>query len=183
MGTLRFIANTSLDGRTADADGSFDFMAPSVEIHQALNDLDRETRVALLGRRMYEVMRYWADPEPDLPPVAADYASIWQGYDKVVFSRTLADVGTDRTRLEREFDPEAVRRLVDATDGVVTVSGPELAAHAFRAGLVDEVHLFVRPVVVGGGPRALPDGVRQDLRLRHAEAFEDGVLHLAYGRP
>lgn len=147
-----------------------------------MNDLDRAMGTHLYGRRMYEVMQYWetAGQDPDDHPVARDYAAIWRAADKVVYSRTLDAVTTRRTRLERSFEPEAVRALVESADKDVSVGGPGLASEAFRAGLVDEVLLFAHPVLVGGGTRALPDGVRADLELLDERRFSGGVVHTRY---
>lgn len=173
---------TSLDGYVADADGSFDWAMPPEDLHQYMNDLNRETGTQLLGRRMYEVMQYWetAGQDADDSPIERDFAAGWRAADKVVYSRTLDAVSTSRTRLERSFEPEAVRALVADADRDVAVSGPGLASAAFRAGLVDEILLFVHPVLVGGGTRALPDGVRLDLELVDQRQFSGGVLHTRY---
>lgn len=171
---LAYSAITSLDGYVADADGRFDWSAPDEEVHAFVNDLERPTGTWLLGRRMYEVLAVWEtidDPEP----VMRDFAQIWRAADKVVYSRTLAEPSTARTRIERKFDPEAVRRM----DGELSIGGPELAAHAIRAGLVDELRLFVSPVVVGGGTPALPD-VRWDLELVEERRFGNGVVYVRY---
>jgi dihydrofolate reductase len=172
---LVYSALASLDGYVADADGRFEWAAPDAEVHAFVNDLERGVGTMLLGRRMYEVLAVWEtldEPEPEM----RDFAEIWRAADKVVYSRTLEEVSTARTRIEREFDPEAVRRL----DGVVSIGGPELAAHAFRAGLVDEIHLFLSPILVGGGTAALPDGVRRELELVEERRFGNGVVFLRY---
>ena len=172
---LIYSALASLDGYVADADGRFEWAAPDREVHAFVNDLERGVGTMLLGRRMYEVLAVWEtmdDPEPEM----RDFAQIWRAADKVVYSRTLEDVSTARTRIEREFDPEAIRR----TEGVVSIGGPELAGHAFRAGLVDELQLLLSPVLVGGGTAALPDGVRRDLELIEQRRFGNGVVFLRY---
>jgi dihydrofolate reductase len=172
---LVYSALASLDGYVADADGRFEWAAPDAEVHAFVNDLERGVGTMLLGRRMYEVLAVWEtldEPEPEM----RDFAEIWRAADKVVYSRTLEEVSTARTRIEREFDPEAVRRL----DGVVSIGGPELAAHAFRAGLVDEIHLFLSPILVGGGTAALPDGVRRELELVEERRFGNGFVFLRY---
>ena len=158
MAKLIYTAITSLDGYIEDDEGRFDWATPDAEVHAFVNDLERSVGTHLYGRRMYETMAVWqtVGDEPGLSAAEADYAGLWRGLDKVVYSRTLDAVSTPRTRLEREFDPEAVRRMKEAVDGDIGVSGPGLAQHAFRAGLVDEVHLFVSPVVVGGGKPGLP---------------------------
>jgi dihydrofolate reductase len=152
---------------------------PSDEVHAFVNDLERGVGTYLYGRRMYEVMRYWETAPAD-GPIARDYADVWRAADKVVYSTTLPEVTTARTRLERAFDPADVRRMVDESERDVSVGGPTLAAHALRAGLVGEVRLFLSPVVVGGGTRALPDGVRLDLRLLDERRFANGVVYLRY---
>lgn len=172
----------SLDGYVADENGNFDWAAPDEEVHQFVNDLERPVGTYLLGRRMYETLLYWEDP-PGLeqePSVIQDFAAIWRGADKVVYSRTLEKVSSARTRIVREFDPEAVRRMKASAQRDITVGGPHLAAEAMRAGLVDELHLIVVPVVVGGGNRALPDGVRLDLELVDEGRFGGGAVHLLY---
>jgi dihydrofolate reductase len=176
---LIYSAITSLDGYVNDEGGGFDWAMPSAEEHAFVNDLERGVRTYLYGRRMYEVMRYWENPPPESSAIERDYAAIWQAADKVVYSTTLEEVTTTRTRLQRTFDPDDVRALLDAGD--LSVGGPGLAASAFRAGLLDEVHLFLHPVLVGGGTRALPDGVRLDLVLLDEDRFRDGVVHLHYG--
>ncbi|WP_315095410.1 dihydrofolate reductase family protein [uncultured Cellulomonas sp.] len=182
MARLVTLAITSLDGYVADADGGFDWAAPAEDLHQYVNDLDRQIGTHLYGRRMYEVMQYWetAGQGADEPAVERDYAAVWQATDKVVYSRTLDAVTTRRTRLERSFEPDAVRALVASADRDVSVGGPGLASVAFRAGLVDEILLFAHPVVVGGGIRALPDGVRADLDLVDERTFSGGVRHARY---
>jgi dihydrofolate reductase len=175
MGRLIYSAIASLDGYINDADGNFDWAAPDHEVHAFVNDLERPVGTYLYGRRMYETMAAWEtmdDPEP----VMRDYAQIWRAADKVVYSRSLGAVSTERTRLEREFDPEAVRALKAERD--VSVGGAELAAAALRAGLVDDIHLYLNPIVVGGGTRALPDGVRIELELLAERRFGNGVVHV-----
>jgi dihydrofolate reductase len=176
---LVYSAIASLDGYVVDADGSFDWAAPDEEVHAFVNDLERPIGTYLYGRRMYEVMRFWETaPTRAAPDMAADFAELWQAADKVVYSTSLAAVSTARTRLERSFDADAVRKLVAAADRDVTVGGPTLAAAALGAGLVDELHLFLVPTVVGGGTRALPDDVRLDLELVDEHRFASGVVHL-----
>jgi dihydrofolate reductase len=172
---LVYSAIASLDGYVADADGRFEWSAPDEEVHAFVNDLERPVGTFLLGRRMYEVLSPW-DTMDDPAPVMRDFAQIWRAADKVVYSRTLGEPSTARTRIEREFDPEAVRRM----EGELSIGGPELAGQAIRAGLVDELHLFLSPVVVGGGTAALPDGVRWDLELVEERRFGNGVVFLRY---
>jgi dihydrofolate reductase len=185
MGRLIYGAIASLDGYVEDADGRFDWAAPDAEVHAFVNELERPVGTHLYGRRMYETMAFWERlPDPtEQPPVMHDYAAIWQAADKVVYSRTLQSVATKKTRIERDFDPEAVRRLKDAQDRDLTVGGAELAAQAIAAGLVDEIQLFLVPAVVGGGKRALPDNVRVQLELLDQRAFGNGTIYLRYRTP
>jgi dihydrofolate reductase len=180
MGKLVYAAITSLDGYVADAGGGFDWAAPDEEVHAFVNELERPIGTYLYGRRMYDVMRYWESPptDGDVSAVEQDYARIWQAADKVVYSRTLTDVSTARTRLEPEFDPDAVRQ--SRADADLGVGGAELAGQALAAGLVDEVHLFLSPVIVGGGIRSLADGLRVRLELLDEHRFDSGVVHLHY---
>jgi dihydrofolate reductase len=177
MARLIYAAIASLDGYINDADGEFGWAAPDEEVHAAANDLERGIGTYLYGRRMYDVMVFWEtmdDPEP----VMRDFAELWRAAEKVVFSTSLEDVASARTRIERSFDPDAVRALVAAADRDVSVGGAHLAGQALRAGLVDELHLFLTPVLVGGGTRALPDDVRLDLELVGERRFANGVVHL-----
>jgi dihydrofolate reductase len=177
---LVYATITSLDGFVADESGRFDWAMPDEELHGYVNDRERGVGTYLYGRRLFEVMRYWetADQDPSLSDVELDYTRVWQGADKVVYSRTLDAVDTRRTRLERDFDPAAVRALVDAADRDVSVGGPGLAAHALRAGIVDQVHQYLHPVVVGGGTPHLPPGTHLDLELVDVHRFGSGVVHL-----
>ncbi len=182
MAKLIYSVITSLDGYVADEDGNFDWAAPDEEVHAFVNELERPVGTYLYGRRMYEVMVYW-ETVPALaeqPPVVRDFAEIWRAADKIVYSKTLEKVSSARTRIEREFDPEAVRQMKATAGRDLTVGGPELAARALEAGLVDEVHLFLAPVVVGAGNRSLPDGVRLDLELLDERRFGSGMVHLRY---
>ena len=151
-------------------------------MHNLVNDLERPVGAYLYGRRMYEVMAYWeaANTVADQPSFVRDFAEIWQAADKIVYSKTLKTVSSARTRIEQDFDPEAVRRLKASAERDITVGGPNLAAQAIKAGLVDEFHLFVGPIVVGGGKRALPDDVRLELELLDERRFGNGVVHLQY---
>jgi dihydrofolate reductase len=167
---LIYSAIASLDGYIEDANGKFDWAAPDDEVHAFINELERPVGTYLYGRRMYETMVAWEtiDSHP--------YAEIWRAADKIVYSRTLDSVPSKRTRIEREFDPEAIRRLKQ--EGDVSVGGPALAAEAIRAGLVDEYHLFLAPVLVGAGKRAFPDGLREELELLDERLFASGVVYL-----
>jgi dihydrofolate reductase len=179
---LIYSAITSLDGYVADAAGNFDWAAPDEELHSFVNDLERPVGTYLYGRRMYEVMTFWetAHTLPDEPAVMRDFATIWQAANKIVYSRTLTVASTARTRLERDFDPEAVRQMKTEAERDIGVGGPDLAAHAIKAGLVDEYHLFITPVVVGGGKRSLPNDVRVDLDLIDERRFAGGTVYLHY---
>ena len=180
MAKLIYSALASLDGYVADVDGKFDWAMPDEEVHAFVNDLARPVGTHLLGRRMYEVMVYWETIDPTgQPPTIRDFAEIWHAADKIVYSRTLKTVSSARTRLERDFDPDAVRELKAAADRDLGVGGPELAAQALRAGLVDECHLCLSPVVVGGGNQALPDD-RIDLELLDERRFGNGTVFLRY---
>ena len=184
MAKLIYSAITSLDGFVADEDGNFDWAAPDEEVHQFVNDLERPIGTYLFGRRMYEVMTYWetAHEEPDQSAIALDYARIWQAADKIVYSRSLDRVSTARTRLEKTFDADSVRRLKAQAEADLSVGGPHLAAEALRAGLVDEIQLFLTPHVIGRGNAALPNDVRLRLELLDQRRFSSGVVYLAYRR-
>ena len=179
MASLIYSAIGSLDGYIEDADGKFDWAAPDEEVHAFVNDLDRSVGTFLLGRRMYETLQYWEtseDPEPHM----RDFAELWRAADKVVYSRTLDEPSTARTRVEREFDPDTVRRLKESAERDLVIGGPELATHAFRAGLVDDCHLFLNPIMVGAGKRALPDDLRLRLELLDERRFGNGVVFVRY---
>jgi dihydrofolate reductase len=182
MARLIYSAIASLDGYVADENGNFDWAAPDEEVHRFVNDLERPIGTYLYGRRMYEVMKFWetAHSLPDQTSATKDYAEIWQAADKIVYSRALESVTTSRTRLEREFDAVAVRHLKESAGRDISVGGPHLAAEAIRAGLVDEYHLFLHPIVVGGGNAALPDHLRVKLELLDERHFDSGVVHLHY---
>ena len=182
MARLIYTAISSVDGFVADNDGKFDWAEPDEEVHAFLNDLERTAGTHLYGRRLYEVLVAWeAINDRDQPPYILDYARIWQAADKIVYSRTLETVSSARTRIEREFDLDAVRELKGTADRDLLIGGPEVAAQAIRAGLVDEYHLFLAPVLVGGGKRALPDGARIDLELLDEGRFASGFIYLRYG--
>ncbi len=182
MAKLIYSAIASLDGYVADEDGNFDWAVPDEEVHAFINDLDQSVGTYLYGRRMYETMVGWeADPTlADRSPLMQDFAEIWQAADKIVYSKTLEAVSTASTRIERDFDPEAVRKMKALAGRDLIVGGPELAAQAFKAGLVDECHLFVAPMVVGGGKRSLPDNVRLTLELLEERRFGSGMVYLYY---
>jgi dihydrofolate reductase len=182
MAKLIYSAIASLDGYVADADGNFDWAVPDEQVHTFINDLERPVGTYLYGRRMYETMVGWeTDPTlVDQSPLMRDFAQIWQAADKIVYSKTLETVSTARTRIERDFEPEAVRQMKALAGRNLAVGGSELAAQAFRAGLVDECHLFVVPMVVGGGKRSLPDNVRMKLELLDERRFANGMVYLKY---
>jgi dihydrofolate reductase len=182
MAKLIYSGIMSLDGYVADEDGTFDWSAPDPEVHAFVNDLERPIGSYLFGRRMYEVMAYWeTGPGAGAPPHAREYGEIWRSADKIVYSSTLQDVSSARTRIERTFDPAAVRELKATAASDLGIGGAELASRAIRAGLVDEYHLFLTPIVVGGGKPFLPDGVRVSLELLDEHVFGNGVVHLHYG--
>ncbi len=181
MARLIYSALASLDGYIEDENGTFDWGEPDAEVHTFINDLERAVGTHLLGRRMYEVLVSWETIDlADQPPHIKDFAEIWRATHKIVYSKTLTTVSSARTRIERDFDPEAVRRLKAEAARDLSVGGPDLAAQAFRAGLVDEVHLFVAPIVVGGGKRSLPDDVRLELELLDERRFGNGMAYLRY---
>jgi dihydrofolate reductase len=176
---LIYPALMSLDGYVADEDGRFDWAEPDEEVHTYVNDLERAVGTYLYGRRMYEVMLAW-ETISDGQPYIRDFAEIWRAAEKVVYSSTLEEVSSARTRIEREFDPEAVRGMKARAEADLAIGGPELAAHAFHARLIDECHLFLAPAVVGGGNQALPDGVRLDLELLDERRFGNGMVFVRY---
>lgn len=181
MAKLLYTSLTSLDGYVADEEGKFGWAQPDEEVHSYVNELSRPIGTHLLGRRMYEVLRFWDDPDlTDEPPPIHEYARIWKGADKVVYSSTLESVSAARTRLERAFDPEEIRRVMESAEADLSIGGPTLAAEALRAGLVDEVDQFLFPVVVGGGTAWLPSGLRLQLELLDCNRFESGVVHVHY---
>ncbi len=180
MAQLISTAITSLDGFIEDDEGRFDWATPDPELHAFVNDLERPIGTHLYGRKMYETMAVWqtVGDGPEVSAEEVDFAAVWRDLDKVVYSRTLDDVWTPRTRLERDLEPDAVRRMKETADRDISISGPGLAQHALRAGLVDQLHHFVFPVVVGGGKPALPLGLRLDLELVAVRRFASGVVHL-----
>jgi dihydrofolate reductase len=182
MGKLIYVINASLDGYVEDEQGGPEWAAPDEELMAAFNDLERPIGTYLYGRRMYETMVVWETMSagPDALAGTRDFAELWRVAEKVVYSRTLDEVTSTRTRIEREFDAGAVQRLKQTSAADVTVGGPELAAQALAAGLVDECHLFVHPIIFGAGKRALPDKVRARLRLLDARRFGSGVVQLHY---
>jgi len=182
MGKLIYGMLTSLDGYVADENGNFDWAEPDEQVHAFVNDRMRTVGTHLYGRRMYDVMQAWEtmDDDPDLAPVFRDFARLWQAADKIVYSTTLESTSTTQTRIERVFDPAAIQRLKASANGDLVLGGPTLAAEAFKAGLVDECHLYLAPIVVGGGTRSLPDKVRQPLELLDERRFDNGMVFVRY---
>ncbi|MCU1602962.1 MAG: Riboflavin biosynthesis protein ribD [Frankiales bacterium] len=179
MAHLVYAPICSLDGYVEDASGSFGWARPDEEVHRFAGDLERTVGTALYGRRMWQTMRYWETAD-DADPVSQDFAQVWRDADKVVFSRTLNEVDTARTRLERDFDADLVRALKASADRDLSVGGADLAGQALRAGLVDVLHVIAVPVVVGGGKRALPADLRLDLELTGTRSFANGTVCLSY---
>jgi dihydrofolate reductase len=183
MAKLIYSMLASLDGYIADEDGNFDWALPDEEVHTFINDLMRSIGTHLYGRRMYEVLLAWETMpiDTDQPPHIRDFALLWRAADKVVYSTTLEAAASARTRIERRFDPAAIRQLKASAERDLTVSGPDLAAQALKAGLVDEYHMFVAPSVVGGGTPSLPSNLRLALDLLDERRFGNGMVYLRYG--
>lgn len=182
MARLVYSAIASLDGYVVDAEGSFEWAAPGEDVHAFINDLERSFGTYLYGRRLYETMLFW-ETEPaaaDASPVMRDFAEIWRAADKIVYSTTLDTVSSARTRIERRFDFESVRHIKDEAASDLLIGGAHLAGQAIRAGLVDELQLFIVPILVGGGTRVLPDDVRVPLELTDERRFDSGMVHLRY---
>jgi dihydrofolate reductase len=182
MANLIFVANMSLDGFSEDKDGKFDWTEPGEEQFRFITDIIQTAPTHLYGRRMYETMRVW-ETDPNLAAVSPsrhDFAEIWQAADKIVYSRTLETVSTRHTQLQQRFDPETIRQLKSTSKHDILIGGPELASHAFRSGLIDECHLFIIPILVGGGKPALPDNVRLELELLAERSFGNGTVYLHY---
>ena len=182
MAKLIYSAISSLDGYIEDTDGNFDWAMPDEEVHTFINNLERTAQTYLYGRRMYETMMVW-ETDPNLvedSPLTQDFAQTWQAAEKIVYSKTLATASTRNTRIERNFDPEAIRRLKKTAQHDISIGGPEIAAHAFRSGLIDECQLFLTPVIVGGGKQSLPPNVRLQLELFEERRFGNGMVFLRY---
>ncbi len=182
MANLIYVINTSLDGYTEDQDGKFDWTEPSEEYFIFVTDLVRTIRTLLYGRRMFETMMVW-ETDPNLAaesPLRREFAEIWQTANKIVYSRTLKTISTRNTQLSQTFDPEAIRQLKTGSEHDILIGGSEIAALAFQAGLIDECHLFVIPILLGGGKSALPDNVRMELELLSGKRFRDGTVYLSY---
>lgn len=181
MASLIYSSSTSLDGYVADRDGRFDWSAPDEEVHGYINDELSGYGIHLYGRRLYEIMRAWEDmPLEDEPQVMRDFAEFWRASEKIVYSRTLTTVSSERTRIADDFDPDEIRRLKSSADTGLLVGGATLGAEALRAGLVDEIQQFVCPVIVGGGLRFLPDDLSLDLELVDSHRFAGGTVSLRY---
>ena len=182
MAKLIYSAITSLDGYVADVNGNFDWAVPDEEVHTFINDLERPVGTYLYGRRMYEVMVGWESVHTlaDQPPYMQDFAQTWQAADKIVYSKTLQTLSSARTRIERDFDPEAIRQMKARAGRDIIVGGPDLAAQAIKARLVDEWHLFAAPILVGGGKQSLPNNVRLKLELQNERRFGNGMVYLHY---
>jgi dihydrofolate reductase len=183
MAKLIYSAIASLDGYVEDEHGKFDWAAPDDEVHAFVNDRERPIGTYLYGRRMYETMVYWetVDTGAAQPAVTRDFASIWRAANKIVYSRTVGEASSARTRIESVFDPERIRELKAASERDITIGGAELAGAAIAAGLVDELHLYLHPIVIGAGKRALPTSPRVALQLLDQRRFANGVVHLGYG--
>jgi dihydrofolate reductase len=179
MASLIYSAIASLDGYVEDEHGRFEWAAPDEEVHAFVNELERPIGTHLYGRRMYETMVYWETDDDDAP-VSRDYGAIWRAAEKVVYSRTLQTVSSERTRIEQEFDIAAIKQLKETSPSDISIGGAELAGQAIAAGLVDECHLLLGPVLVGGGKRALPAGINARLQLVDERRFRGGVVHLHY---
>jgi dihydrofolate reductase len=182
VGRLIYAAIASLDGYIADAQGNFDWAEPDAEVHRFINELERPIGTYLYGRRMYEVMVSWEDPDAftDQPAFAREFSAIWRAAEKVVYSTSLERASSARTRVERRFDLEAVGAMKSAATGDLSIGGPQLAAHAIKAGLVDEWQLFFVPVLVGGGTPIFPVAARARLALTEQRRFGNGTVFLRY---
>ncbi|HEV2981187.1 MAG TPA: dihydrofolate reductase family protein [Solirubrobacteraceae bacterium] len=181
MARLIYSAITSLDGYVEDEQGKFDWAAPDDEVHAFVNELERPIGTYLYGRRMYETMVFWETATgADEPPVFRDYAEIWRTAEKIVYSRSLTKASSAKTRIEREFNPASIQDLKDTSPADIAIGGPDLAGQAIAAGLVDQCHLFLNPILVGAGKRALPDHLLVALQLLGERRFLNGVVHLHY---
>lgn len=182
MAKLIYAGIVSLDGYFADANDKFDWAMPSEEIHTFINDLERKIGTHLYGRRLYEIMTAWETMHTlaGQPPIVLDYSAIWRSADKIVFSKSLKAVSSSRTTIQTEFDAEVVRNLKNKSERDLSIGGPDLAAQAIKAGLVDEYRLFITPVLVGGGKQFFPENVHLNLKLVEELRFGNGVVHLHY---
>jgi len=182
MAKLIYAPIASLDGYIEDEQGRFEWAAPDDEVMAFVNDLVRPIGIHLYGRRMYETMVYWetADTGGDQPALNREWAGIWRAAEKIVYSRTLQTVSSARTRIERDLDPDAIRRIKETSASDIAIGGAELAGQAIAAGLVDELHLLLAPILIGGGKRALPGNIRTELELVDEGRFRNGAVHLHY---
>jgi dihydrofolate reductase len=181
VGKLIYSVIASLDGYVADERGNFDWAEPDEDVHSFLNDLEREVATYLYGRRMYEVMGGWETLDlTEQPSHMREFAQIWREAEKIVYSSTLESPATERTRIKRHFDPEVVRAMKAQSNRDMSIGGPTLAAHAFKAGLIDECHIFIASAIMGAGKRSLPDGVRLNLELLDERRFDSGMVYLCY---
>ncbi len=179
MAKLSYITNTSLDGYVEDEAGAFDWVDPD-QIFAFITELLRPIGTYLYGRRLYETMAYWDAPVDGYPSAQRDFARVWQKAEKIVFSRTLAGATTRNTRVERNFNLEAIRKLKRESEHDIEIGGAELAGLALEADLVDECHLFLNPVIVGGGKPAFRAALRRNLELLDTRRFDTGVIHVHY---
>ena len=182
MSKLIYAVNTSVDGFMEDQDGNFGWTEPNDEVFKFITDLMRPIGTHLLGRRMYETMMVW-ETDPKFAAESSlkrDFAEVWQAANKIVFSTTLENLPTRKTQLMRSFEPETIRQLKANSEHDILIEGPEIASHAFRAGLIDECHLFILPVVVGGGKSAIPNNLRLNLELLEEQHFGNGTVYLRY---
>ncbi|WP_379127250.1 dihydrofolate reductase family protein [Paenibacillus sp. sgz500958] len=182
MSKLIYATNVSLDGYTEDEQGNLGWGISDDETYAFWSDFQRTIGTYLYGRRMYEMMVYWetANAGGDQPEVKQEFAQIWRAAEKIVYSRTLQAVSSAKTKIEREFDSDAIRRLKESSGADITIGGPELAGQAMSAGLIDECHLLVNPIILGGGKRAFPDNLSMRLELLGERRFRSGVVHLHY---
>ena len=182
MAKLIYAANISLDGYIEDKRGNIEWTISDDETYAFWTDFQRPIGTYLYGRRMYESMVYWetANASGEQPEIKREFAQIWRAAEKIVYSRTLQAVSSAKTRIEREFDPDAIRRLKESSGADITIGGPDLAGRAMSAGLIDECHLLLNPIVLGGGKLALPDNLRMRLELLSERRFRSGVVHLHY---
>jgi len=182
MAHLIYSAISSLDGYIEDTDGNFDWAMPDEEVHRFINNLERTAATYLYGRRMYKTMMVW-ETDPNLAadsPLTQDFAEIWQAANKIVYSKTLAAASTRNTQIERNFNPEAIQQLKKTAQDDILIGGPELAAHAFRTGLIDGCHLFLTPIIVGGGKQSFPDRFRLEFEILEERRFGNGTVFLRY---
>jgi dihydrofolate reductase len=188
MGKLIYLITTSLDGYATDKDGNFDWAAPSEEVHAFVNDKLRNVGTILMGRNLYETMKVWEDIPTegvggimDGPSQAMnEYAKIWHNANKVVYSTSLSEVTIANTTIEQSFDLARIQEMVAESDKDFDIGGPQLAAEAIKAGIIDEYHQIIAPVMIGGGTHWLPKEVKAELQLVDVQKFENGFVHLKY---